>query len=129
MTTREVQTYFRNLAFAKKREVARAVKEAAEELRNAIAPHAPRGATGNTQRSVRVTRTRNELTFVVRAGGQLTSRAVREGSGVAYDYALAGEFGTSRQPAQPWFYPAGRAAQDGIEAALADEILEILTNE
>jgi HK97 gp10 family phage protein len=151
MSEREVQRYFRDLPFAKKREIAEAVRDTAERIADRVRERAPEGLTGKTRQSVRVSRTRNELTFVVLAGGPLTTRSIGErtynapvnvgqgedtsgrrrvaaGASVNYDYALAGEFGTSRQPAQPWFYPAGNEARADEEARLRDEIAEIIAD-
>ncbi|SEQ33108.1 phage protein, HK97 gp10 family [Faunimonas pinastri] len=49
------------------------------------------------------------LGYQVQAGGPTTTRPVREGAGVTYDYALAVEFGTEKMAAEPFFYPSYRA--------------------
>lgn len=64
---------------------------------------------GNLQMSVRQQPGRHDLAVEVRAGGDLTTREVRAGSGVDYDYSIAVEFGTSDTPEQPFFWPAYRA--------------------
>ena len=45
---------------------------------------------------------------VVRAGGETTTKRVRDGQFGMYDYALGQEFGTMKMPAQPFFWPAYR---------------------
>lgn len=52
--------------------------------------------------------TKNETAFIVRAGGPTTTKPVQDGADASYDYALALEFGTVRQPAEPFFYPSVR---------------------
>lgn len=45
---------------------------------------------------------------VVKAGGATTTRPVRNGISVTFDYALAQEFGTENMQANPFFFPAYR---------------------
>ena len=82
--------------------------------------------TGHLEESCTVLPGSNDLEALVVAGGDLTTREVREGSGIQYDYAQAFEFGTSRQPARPFFYPTYNAMKDDIEAALNDAVSEVL---
>ncbi|CCB65396.1 HK97-gp10 family putative phage morphogenesis protein [Hyphomicrobium sp. MC1] len=49
-----------------------------------------------------------ELQVKVVAGGQLTTKEVREGSGKPYDYAKGVEWGTHEMAAEPYFFPAYR---------------------
>ena len=49
---------------------------------------------------------------VVRAGGETTTRPVKEGQSETYDYALAQEFGTQKMFANPFFWPAYRFLKD-----------------
>lgn len=58
------------------------------------------------------------LSTAVVAGGPLTTKEVRSGSGVSYDYALAGEFGTSDTPAQPYFYGPYRLIKRRIKSRI-----------
>src|SRR4051812_24557117 len=39
----------------------------------------------------------NDLEYIVQAGGDMTTKEVREGSGKPYDYSEAFEYGTSHQ--------------------------------
>jgi hypothetical protein len=64
---------------------------------------------------------------VVQAGGDLTTTEIREGSGVEYDYALAFEHGTSRQPARPFFWPTYQARKDEIQKAIDEAANEVLS--
>jgi HK97 gp10 family phage protein len=91
--------------------------------------------TGALERSIRKT-TPLEGVVTIRAGGPLTTTEVRKGSGVAYDYASAVEFGTAphklgglfaggRHPgtkAQPFFYPAYRALKKTARSKAARAI-------
>ncbi|WP_316214080.1 hypothetical protein [Bradyrhizobium sp. SZCCHNR2032] len=82
--------------------------------------------TGALEASCTVAPGANELEYLVQAGGDMTTKEVREGSGVSYDYAEAFEFGTSRQPARPWFYPTYNAMKDDIREAINDALNEVL---
>jgi HK97 gp10 family phage protein len=68
----------------------------------------------------------NDLEFLVQAGGDLTTKEVREGSGVDYDYAEAFEFGTARQPARSFFWSTYREMKDDIQDAIDDAVSEAL---
>ncbi len=69
--------------------------------------------------SIRVEEGRKPLQVFVKAGGPLTTKEVRKGSGVSYDYALANEFGTQKMRAQPFFWPTYRLMKKRIRAAIA----------
>ncbi|OYR26893.1 HK97-gp10 family putative phage morphogenesis protein [Brucella lupini] len=49
---------------------------------------------------------------VVRAGGEATTRPVKNGQNATFDYATAVEFGTVKMPAQPFFWTAYRLFRD-----------------
>jgi HK97 gp10 family phage protein len=70
--------------------------------------------TGGLVESCVALPTDDPLTYIVQAGGDLTTKEIREGSGINYDYAEAFEFGTSRQHAKPFFWPTYRAKRQGI---------------
>lgn len=97
------------------REALRALEQSPEE-------------TGNLEESCTVVPGKDDLEFIVQAGGDLTTKEVREGSGVEYDYAEGFEFGTSRQPARPFFWPNYEAMKDeiseNIERAVSEAINE-----
>lgn len=82
--------------------------------------------TGRLEDSCTVDPGRDDLEFIVQAGGELTSKEIREGSGVSYDYAEGFEFGTSKQPARPFFWPTYRERRAEIQSAIADAVNEVL---
>lgn len=86
------------------------VREAGVELARAMRPAVPRGVDGRNElvESIRVEPGRHPLQVRVKAGGPLTTKEVRKGSGVSYDYANANEFGTEKMRAQPFFWPTYR---------------------
>ncbi|UGX98232.1 HK97 gp10 family phage protein [Bradyrhizobium barranii subsp. barranii] len=119
----ELQSWFSGLSFKLKRELAGKLKEQADELASAIKAEAP-VVSGTLRDSVKVRRRRNELELEVVAGGETTSKEIRAGAGVDYDYALAIEYGTTERPAEPFFYNTARKLmpeiQENIEQAVAD---------
>jgi HK97 gp10 family phage protein len=70
--------------------------------------------SGDTVASIRMVKTGNPNRIRIVAGGELTTREIRKGSGVAYDYALAEEFGTKHEAAIPFFWNTYRANKAGI---------------
>lgn len=139
--TKALDAHLANLTFKVKRELATAIKQEADRLADAIKAATPVD-TGALRDSVKVRRTRNELTLYVTAGGNATTvqydrdatyeREVvidgrsndaiakkADGAGVTYDYSLAIEYGTSKDQAQPFFYPTARAMEDEINANIA----------
>jgi len=74
--------------------------------------------TGDLEASCVVVPGASDLEVLVQAGGELTSKEVRAGSGVEYDYAEAFEFGTSHQHAKPFFWPTYRAKRASIVEAI-----------
>ncbi|WP_165421307.1 HK97-gp10 family putative phage morphogenesis protein [Bradyrhizobium sp. Leo170] len=82
--------------------------------------------TGALEASCTVAPGADDLEYIVQAGGDMTTREVRDGSGVPYDYAEAFEFGTSRQPARPFFWPTYRAMKDDIHEAINEAVSEAL---
>lgn len=76
---------------------------------------APNVDSGSLQMSIRFTPfSRGGIGVIFEAGGPLTTREVREGSGVDYDYALANELGTQDMLAQPFFYSGFRRKRASI---------------
>ena len=82
--------------------------------------------TGDLEESCTVVPGKDDLEFIVQAGGPLTTKDIREGSGVPYDYAVGFEFGTSHQPARPFFYSTYNAMKDDMQDALNEAVSEIL---
>ncbi len=74
--------------------------------------------TGNLEASCTVMPGADDLEWVVQAGGELTTKE--------YDYAEAFEFGTSRQHAQPFFWPTYREKREGIEQAIETAVEKVL---
>lgn len=123
----DLDAYLNSLPDKVQAEISHAIRTEAERLsaaqRAALkALEQSPDETGNLKESCTVVPGANDLEFIVQAGGELTTVEVREGSGVDYDYALGFEFGTSRQPARPFFYPTYNAMrddmQDNIETAI-----------
>lgn len=86
--------------------------------------------TGHLEESCTVVKGDGSPTeWVAVAGGDLTTKTVREGSGVPYDYAPGFEFGTSHQPARPFFYPTYRAMKDDINQAIQEAIQEVINDQ
>lgn len=84
--------------------------------------------SGDFQMSIRFTPfSRGGIGVIFEAGGPLTTKPVRNGADVDYDYALANELGTQNMLAQPAFYPGfrrkratiRRRASKGIRKAVA----------
>lgn len=98
-----------------------AVNDAGDELVNAMKPAVPRGIDGRNElvESIRKEPGRHPLQVRVKAGGELTTRQVRTGSGVSYDYANANEFGTEKMSAQPFFWPTYRLKKRAIRSKIA----------
>ena len=113
------------LSFKLRRQIAEAIKAEADRLADAIKAAAP-VKTGKLRDSVKVRRTRNELTLYVTAGGEDTTKEVRSGSGVEYDYALATEYGTSKENAKPFFYPTARELEPSIRENIEQAVSEAL---
>jgi HK97 gp10 family phage protein len=71
---------------------------------------------GDLQNSIIYFPGRRPTSFVITAGGALTTRPVREGADASYDYALGQEYGTSKMPANPFFWPSFRALRKGMKS-------------
>jgi HK97 gp10 family phage protein len=112
-------------------EISDAIKAQAERLSDAQkralqSLEAAPEESGDLEKSCRVEAGDNELEFVVKAGGDLTTKEVRGGSGVGFDYALAFEYGTSRQHAKPFFWNTYAALRDDMQAEINDAIEKAL---
>lgn len=117
--------YLGQLSMRARRSVVGAIREQADRLAEEIRREAP-VATGKLRDSVRVRRGRHTLELVVEAGGEITTREVRRGSGVPYDYAMGVEFGNERVPARPFFYPTYRRLKPDIDRAIQAAVEEVL---
>lgn len=103
-------------------ELSGAIRDQAEMLssaqRQALDQLEASEPTGDLAASCTVAPTDDPLTYIVQAGGDLTTREVREGSGVSYDYAEGFEYGTKHQHAKPFFWSTYRAKREGIVAVI-----------
>lgn len=84
--------------------------------------------TGALEASCTVAAGAHDLEYFVEAGGDMTTKEVREGSGEPYDYALGFEFGNSKQPARPFFYNTYEALRDDMQAEIDSAINEVLND-
>lgn len=97
------------------------LEAAAEDLAAAMRDKAElHRKSGATVASVQVVKTKNPNRIRVQAGGDLTTKEIRKGSGKSYDYAMAEEFGTKDETAIPFFYPTYRAKKAEIVARVTD---------
>lgn len=103
-------------------ELSNAVREQGEMLsaaqKQALQSLEKTEPTGDLEASCVVVSGASDFEVFVRAGGELTTTEVRGGSGVEYDYALGFEFGTSHQPARPFFWSTYRAKREQIKQAI-----------
>lgn len=100
-----------------------------EELVGPISDAARKGRTGNLQASVRKERGRDDLEWIVKAGGPLTTKPIRDGATVEYDYAHGEEFGNSHYSGQPFFYGTARAHEEALRDRAEEIIGRVLDNE
>lgn len=127
----ELMRYLDGLPDRIRQPVARALQEQAamlsEAQRDALrALETAPEDTGNLEESCTVLPGESDLEAIVAAGGDLTTKEVREGSGIAYDYAEAFEYGTQHQAARPFFWPTYREHRADIEEAIAGAVEEAL---
>lgn len=126
----DLESYLDALPDKIRQQLSDAIREQAEMLsaaqKDALRSQEDTEPTGALEESCIVVPGENDLEFIVQAGGELTTKEVREGSGVAYDYAEAFEFGTSRQEAKPFFWPTFRALKPDIEQNIQDAVEEAL---
>lgn len=122
-TVEDTQAFLLGLPKKLRKPIAAALKEQAERLADAQRGVASaHSKSGELVGSIRVEPGRDELEVFVRAGGAATTKEVRDGSGVPYDYALADEFGTTHQAATPFFYPVYRELHDSIVEEISDVV-------
>jgi hypothetical protein len=130
----ELDDYLNSLSDKIRAPLVAVIREQAEELsaaqRSALKSleQSP-DETGDLEASCEVVDGASDLEVIVQAGGDLTTKEIREGSGVPYDYALSFEHGTSRQPARPFFYSTYHERRDGMRAAITDALTEVLKND
>lgn len=61
--------------------------------------------SGRLASSVRLESARSPDHFLVKAGGQATTKPVRNGQTAQFDYSVPTEYGREDQPARKWFWP------------------------
>jgi HK97 gp10 family phage protein len=107
------------------KEVAKELEDApfseGERLASVMRSVVPQGVDDRRElmESIRVEPGRKPLVALVKAGGPLTTKEVRAGSGVGYDYSLANEFGTEKMQAQPFFWPTYRLMKKRLRSAIS----------
>lgn len=107
-----------------KRKLVSAIKDEADKLADAIKAAAPVD-TGKLRDSVKVRRTKRDLTLEVTAGGDTTTHGERGPHGVG-DYSLFVEYGTRHKPAHPFFYNTARRMQPEITANIQKAVEDVL---
>jgi HK97 gp10 family phage protein len=127
----DLQDYLNSLPDKLREPLSEVIKEQAERL--SVAQQAALGSleqppeeTGQLEMSCVVVPGATDLEFLVQAGGALTTKEVRTGSGEPYDYAVGFEFGTSHQPARPFFYSTYHAMRDDMQDAITEAVNEVL---
>lgn len=108
----------------------RELAAANEQSANAMADLARRLApvrTGRLQASIRI-EPRERGAFAVMAGGLMTTHPVRKGAKATYDYALAQEFGSENNPAQPFFWPSYRVSKRPSKARATRALTKAIKN-
>jgi Bacteriophage HK97-gp10, putative tail-component len=121
----DVQKYLANAPIKVKRQLATAIKAEADKLAAAIKAAAP-VRSGALRNSVTVRRRKGDLDLEVTAGGDLTTKEVRKGSGQPIDYALSVEYGNRNEAAEPFFFSTARAMQPEITQNIQNAVDEAL---
>lgn len=120
----DLESYLNALPDQIAQELSGVIREQAERLseaqRRALQSlEQPPEETGHLEESCTITPGANDLEFIVQAGGEITTKD-------GYDHALGFEFGTSHQPARPFFYPTYNALKDDMQAEINEAVSEIL---
>lgn len=105
--TREFKDWTRRVVIAAADAAVAQLQQEAQRVVSEMKAIAP-VKTGRLRDSIRMEQGRTKATIVIRAGGPTTTVPVRQGQSATYDYALAQEWGTQKQPAGPFFYPIWR---------------------
>lgn len=143
----ELELWMKQAPFRMRKDLAKSIKAQADRLATAIKAEAP-VRTGKLRDSIKVRRTRDDLTLYVTAGGDATASPLRRdtrysrdveiggapqtvtrgGPGrVVYDYVRALEFGTRKMPPKPFFYPVVRRLEPEIREAIDQAVAEALS--
>lgn len=97
------------------------VRKGADELVKEMKKTAP-VKSGALRDSIRVEAGDQPLTYVVKAGGEKTTKPVRDGAKATYDYSLGIEFGTVDTERQAFFYPSYRKLSKRIKRRIDREL-------
>jgi hypothetical protein len=127
----ELQRYIADLPPRMRDELAGVIEEEAEALSAAQRSRLqslqqPPEETGALEESCRVEDGAHDLEKIVRAGGDMTESEIRTGSGVEFDYSLAFEYGTRRQPARSFFWSTIRERRDAMQKRISAAVERIL---
>lgn len=120
----EFNRFLERMGEAMRERLTAALLENGEKLATEIRAAAPDDA-GALKQSVRVedqTKKKNPRVHV-KAGGPLTTHGGSHGS---YDYANAVEFGTTKMPARPFFYPTYRRLKPEIRRDIANALQTVI---
>ncbi|GLK71570.1 HK97 gp10 family phage protein [Ancylobacter dichloromethanicus] len=95
---------------AVRKEVFTALDKSADEM-VALAKVLVPEETGALKSTIRKSPRVADFAIDIEAGGEATTKPVRDGASATYDYALGVEYGTlaGKRPAQPFFYVSYRA--------------------
>jgi HK97 gp10 family phage protein len=123
----ELETYLQSLPDKLTEKLSDLLRDQAERLSAAQkqelrALEQPPEETGALEASLVVVPGDNPLEFFVQGGGEVTTK---DGN----DHALNFEFGTSKQPARPFFYSTWNALRDDMQEKIQDAIDEVLSND
>lgn len=126
----DLEEYLDSLPDALADQLAGVIREQAERLSAAQRARLkeleqPPEDTGDLEQSCTVIDGADDLEVIVAAGGDLTTKEIREGSGVEYDYALAFEYGTSKQPARSFFHSTYNEMKDDMQENINDAANEV----
>ncbi len=121
--------------------IRREIFSQADSLRLAMSFAVKTGATGALRASIRVEPSKfQDMRALVRAGGPKTTHEVGTQSGFLtsfvralrgrsdYDYAIAQEFGTRREPARPFFWPTYRAEKQKLRRKIREAAKEAISH-
>jgi HK97 gp10 family phage protein len=122
------QARMRAIPKAAREAVEPALELSANELVGRMKHLAPRDE-GDLQASIAQTEGEHELERLVKAGGALTTRPVRSGQSVTYDYAKAIEHGTTTRHAQPFFWNSFRLSRKRITNRIRRAIAKAVKQE
>lgn len=111
-SVRKLKTDFQDFAKDVATDMRTSINLMADEIVENIKANAPQGDTGHLKASIRKkdVSTDTKLSVLVLGGGRLTTKNT---GGQVYDYALATEFGTVKEAAEPFFYSTYRAYKAG----------------